>query len=94
MDVTEARSGTPVKSGRWGKVEEEERQLLGERPSGVPNRTIDCDMHIYERRGMWGDYCEPSKRHLALDLTDDELGHTWLTHQARRIYFAEIHHPG
>jgi predicted TIM-barrel fold metal-dependent hydrolase len=92
MAITE-RAGAPVESGRWGKVDDEERQGLGERRSGVPTRTVDCDMHVYEPRGMWADYCEPSKRHLALDLTDDELGHTWLTHQGRRVYIAEVHHP-
>ena len=93
MAITEERAGGPVETGRWGKVDDKERQRLAERRSGVPTRTIDCDMHLYELRVMWAEYCEPSKRHLALDLTDGELGHTWLTHQDRRIYIAEVHHP-
>ncbi len=93
MAITEERAGAPVESGRWGKVEEQERERLRGRRSGVPTRTVDCDMHLYEPRGMWSEYIDPAKRHLALELRDDELGHTWLTHQGRRIYIAEVHHP-
>lgn len=93
MAVTEERAGTPVESGRWGKVEEEERQLVRQRPAGVPTRTVDSDMHLYEPRGLWAEYADPSKRHLALDLADDDLGHTWLVHRGRRLYLAEVHHP-
>lgn len=93
MTTIEERAGAPVESGRWGKVGEAEREAVRKRPSGVPTRTIDCDMHLYEPRGMWAEYADPAKRHLALDLVDDDLGHTWLMHQGRRIYIAEVHHP-
>ena len=57
-------------------------------------RYVDADMHLYEPRGMWREYADPAARHLALELTDDDLGHTWLTLGGERVHIAEVHHPG
>lgn len=55
---------------------------------------LDADMHLYESRDLWTRYADPGARHLALALTDDELGHVWLSQDDRRIHLAEVHHPG
>jgi len=55
---------------------------------------FDADMHLYETRGLWSDYIDPSERHLALSIVDDDLGHAWLTQADRRVDLAEVHHPG
>lgn len=43
---------------------------------------------------MWAEHCDPSDRHLAVDLVPDELGHTWLSWQGRRIFPAFRQLPG
>jgi predicted TIM-barrel fold metal-dependent hydrolase len=60
----------------------------------MPLRRIDADTHLYETRGLWARYMDPSERHLAIDIVDDDLGHAWLTQGGRRLHLAEIHHPG
>lgn len=55
---------------------------------------IDCDMHLMEPRDLWASYADPSDRDLALRLTEDELGHTWLVHGARRLELAFRQRPG
>src|SRR5581483_1686501 len=57
-------------------------------------RIIDCDTHLYEPRDMWARHVDPADRDVALSLVDDELGHTWLTLDGRRIHLAEVHVPG
>jgi len=57
-------------------------------------RRLDADTHLYERRDLWSSYIDPSQRHLALSIEEDDLGHAWLTQGDRRIDLAEIHHPG
>jgi hypothetical protein len=54
---------------------------------------IDADMHLVEPRTMWADHADPSERHLALRVEEDELGHPWLVHGDRRIHLVEVHHP-
>jgi len=56
---------------------------------------IDMDQHMYERPEMWAEYCDPSKRHLALTIEPDELGHWWLTSPwlGRRISYAYVSRP-
>lgn len=94
MAVVSERAGTPVDRRRWGKVDQEERaRLHHESETAAPVVAVDADMHLYETRGLWAEYTDPSLRHLALDFAEDELGHTWLVHQGRRIYLAEVHHP-
>lgn len=55
---------------------------------------IDADTHLYEPRGMWSDHLEAGRRHLALDIVDDEHGNAWLVHGDRRIEVLGIHEPG
>lgn len=43
---------------------------------------------------MWAQYIDPSLRHLALEIRDDELGYPWLVHDGRRIEVLGIHNPG
>jgi hypothetical protein len=92
MSVDTSRGGKPVDPTRWGKVETEERAAVRRRTSARPT-VVDADMHLYEPRGMWAEYADPAKRHLALDFAEDDLGHTWLVHRDRQVYLAEIHHP-
>jgi predicted TIM-barrel fold metal-dependent hydrolase len=55
---------------------------------------IDGDTHMFEPRGMWRDYADPSMRDLALAIEDDELGYAWLTWRGRRLYLADVQFPG
>lgn len=55
---------------------------------------LDSDTHLYEPRDMWERYIDPSQRHLALGIEEDELGHPWLVHGGDRVHLVEIHHPG
>src|SRR5205814_8691033 len=71
-------------------------------PGGRPRRggesaavtVIDADTHLYEGRELWAEHADPDRRHLALRIADDELGHAWLMLGDRRIHLAEVHHPG
>ena len=62
--------------------------------AGTTIKVLDSDTHLYEGRHMWSEYAEPSKRHRALRIEDDELGHAWLMLDDRRIHVAEVHTPG
>ncbi len=55
---------------------------------------IDADTHFYEPRGMWVGHLEQARRHLALEIVDDERGNAWLVHGERRIEVLGIHEPG
>ena len=57
-------------------------------------RVIDCDQHLFERPGLWGDYIDPADRDLALRLAPDDLGHWWLMHGDRRLNLAFRQLPG
>lgn len=56
--------------------------------------TIDSDQHLYEPRGMWAEFIDPSSRDDALELVDDDLGYTWLAWNGRRLGLADVHLPG
>ena len=55
---------------------------------------IDSDQHLYESRSLWADYIDPSARHEALSLVDDDLGYTWLSWRDTRLGLADVHLPG
>jgi predicted TIM-barrel fold metal-dependent hydrolase len=55
---------------------------------------IDGDQHLYEPRTMWRDHIDPALREDALAIEDDENGHAWLTWRGRKLYPAEVQHPG
>jgi len=55
---------------------------------------IDGDQHIHEPRDCWRARIDPAFRDDALAIEDDELGYAWLTWRGRRLYLAEIQHPG
>ncbi|HUY21009.1 MAG TPA: amidohydrolase family protein [Acidimicrobiales bacterium] len=55
---------------------------------------IDADTHLYETRDLWVRYMDPTDRHHAIGIVDDDLGHPWLVQGGRRVHLAEIHHPG
>ncbi len=57
-------------------------------------KVVDSDTHLYEPRDMWSRFIDPSRRHLALSIEEDDLGHPWLVHAGRRVHLVEIHHPG
>ena len=61
---------------------------------GLVGGVIDCDQHLFESPGMWASYCDPADRDLAVDLVPDDLGHTWLSWQDRRIFPAFHQVPG
>jgi predicted TIM-barrel fold metal-dependent hydrolase len=55
---------------------------------------IDADMHLYEGRTTWLEYTPRAQQELALRISDDALGHAWLTLGDRRVHLAEVHHTG
>lgn len=55
---------------------------------------IDSDQHLFEYRGLWQDHIDPGARAEAIELTDDERGHTWVTWRGRRLGFADAPQPG
>src|SRR5213593_1276492 len=55
---------------------------------------IDSDQHLFEYRGLWEEHIDPRARDEALRLTDDDLGHTWVTWRGRRLGFADAPRPG
>jgi predicted TIM-barrel fold metal-dependent hydrolase len=58
-------------------------------------RVIDADTHLLETRTLWADHLPKGRKDLALRITDDELGYSWLTApDGRRIHLAEAPAPG
>ena len=57
-------------------------------------KIVDADSHIFEQPGMWSHYMPASQRHLALDIEEDELGFSWLTHRNKRLLQCYISQPG
>ena len=57
-------------------------------------RIIDADSHLFEQPGVWRDHMPRADRHLALDIEEDELGYSWLTHRGRRLLQCYISEPG
>lgn len=55
---------------------------------------IDSDQHLYEHRSLWVDHADPSGRHEALTLEDDDRGFTWLTWRRQPLELADVHRPG
>lgn len=59
---------------------------------------FDFDQHLFEYPNMWMDYCDPDKKHLALEMTRDELGYPWLwsraTNQLMWIYAKTVPEDG
>jgi predicted TIM-barrel fold metal-dependent hydrolase len=55
---------------------------------------VDGDQHLFEPRTMWRDHIDPAFRDDALAIEDDDLGYPWLTWRDRRLYLAEVQHPG
>jgi predicted TIM-barrel fold metal-dependent hydrolase len=55
---------------------------------------IDSDQHLFEYRGMWREHSDPADRGDALELADDEQGHTWLVWRDRRLTIADVSDPG
>lgn len=62
--------------------------------SGTGMVRIDADMHLYESRDLWREHTDPSLRHLALRIVDDEIGNAWLTFGDRKVHLAEVSVPG
>jgi len=55
---------------------------------------IDCDSHLFEPGDLWARYVDPVDRDVALGMTTDELGYTWLVFGDQRLALAEPHRPG
>ena len=55
---------------------------------------IDSDQHLFEPRGLWSDYADPSRRDLAIQMEDDHQGHTHVVWKGRRIAVAHVTVPG
>jgi predicted TIM-barrel fold metal-dependent hydrolase len=54
---------------------------------------IDCDSHLFEPPDMWGRYADPADRDVAMEITTDDLGYSWLMCGDRRLSLAEPHIP-
>ena len=46
-------------------------------------KVIDADSHMFEQPGLWRDHMARGQRHLALDVEEDALGYSWLTHKGK-----------
>ncbi len=55
---------------------------------------IDSDTHLFEPPGMWREYVDPADRDVALHMTTDDLGYTWLMFGDRRLSLGGPHRPG
>jgi len=55
---------------------------------------IDADTHLFEPAGMWREYADPADRDVALHMSTDELGYTWLMFGDRRLSLGGPHRPG
>ena len=56
---------------------------------GVPlsnAKVIDADSHMFEQPGLWRDHMPKKERHLALDIDEDDLGYSWLTHKGNGCF--------
>jgi predicted TIM-barrel fold metal-dependent hydrolase len=49
---------------------------------------------MFEQPGLWRDHLPANRQHLALDLEEDALGYTWLTHKGNRLLQCYISEPG
>jgi hypothetical protein len=58
------------------------------------NTVIDADSHFFEQPGLWRSYMSAGEQHLALDIEEDELGYSWLTHKGARLIQCYISEPG
>ncbi len=54
---------------------------------------IDCDSHLFEFPDMWGRYADPGDRDVAMEITTDALGYSWLMCGDRKLGLAEPHIP-
>ena len=57
-------------------------------------KIIDADSHLFEQPGMWREHMPATESDLALDIEEDELGYSWLTHGGRRLLQCYISEPG
>jgi predicted TIM-barrel fold metal-dependent hydrolase len=57
-------------------------------------KIIDADSHMFEQPGVWREHMPASEQHLALDIEEDELGYSWLTHRGARLLQCYISEPG
>lgn len=57
-------------------------------------KVIDADSHMFEQPGLWREHLPANQQHLALELEEDELGYTWLTHKSNRLLQCYISEPG
>ena len=55
---------------------------------------IDSDQHLFESRSLWSEHVDPSQRHEALTIVDDELGYSWLTWRDEHLSLVHVQHPG
>ena len=55
---------------------------------------IDADSHMFEQPGLWRDHMPAAERDLALDIEEDDLGYSWLTHKGSRLLQCYISDPG
>jgi len=55
---------------------------------------IDCDSHLFEPGDVWARYADPADRDVALRMTTDELGYSWLMWGDQKVTLAEPHIPG
>ena len=57
-------------------------------------KVFDADSHMFEQPGLWRSYLSASEQALALDVEEDELGYSWLTHKGCRLLQCYISEPG
>lgn len=57
-------------------------------------KVIDADSHMFEQPGLWRERIPKADQHLALDIEEDELGYSWLTHQGNPLLQCYISEPG
>jgi predicted TIM-barrel fold metal-dependent hydrolase len=58
------------------------------------SKVLDADSHMFEQPGLWADHMPANQRHLALEIEEDSLGYSWLTHRSKRLLQCYISEPG
>jgi hypothetical protein len=55
---------------------------------------VDCDQHLFEPPDLWIRYADPADRVHAIQMQENEAGHTYLLWEGRKLGLAHVPEPG